>query len=224
MNADSQWVCIRLVRKMLIEAGLFDSQTNSVLTARIAAGLLPVKAKKVIYATSRSGTGEEALDDVILSLQILQSLGLAEINFAHRTLKCHTVSGIKQIYPVHYFTAFDVEFGLAEVLDFVGPIACTEPSTNKDSGGSVADTNPISSVVLSAQSGRRPGDGSFVEVDAPFVEMIVQLKIAKKVTSIKAGAEQIWEQYHEDIKGTREAAVTRLRKAATERLRVMGLR
>ena len=222
MKADSAWICTRLVRKMLNDADLFNKQTPRALMDRVASGLLPVRAKRVTYSSTPLGVARETLLNPIAWSEIIHGLGDSEINFDDRTIKNSLVRGWMR--PMWKFIAFDVEFGRAAILDFIGPKADAKPIITEASAQSVADTQPNASEVSSARSGRRPGDGAFHEVDARFVDEIVALRITKHVTSTAEGARKIWEQYHTEIKGTQSAAVSRLSKAANAKLRQLGHR
>ncbi|MCC6478728.1 MAG: hypothetical protein IT552_05925 [Sphingomonadaceae bacterium] len=203
---DSQWIPVRQVREILIEAGLFNSETPRALIARAKAGLLPVKAKRVTYDTPpRSGS---ALDDFIFPARMLEGLGFAELDITERIIKSPSVREGNGI-PKTNFKAFDVEFGRAAILDFAG--------LNDGISAGAASASP-------SQRGRKPGDGSYERADTKFVDMIIALLDAGEVTSATEGARLIVDKHQSEIRGSGDSAVARLASRANKKLADAGNR
>lgn len=203
---DSQWIPVRQVLEILIEAGLFNSETPRALIARAKAGLLPVKAKRVTYDTPPRGGS--ALDDFVFPARMLEGLGFAELDIAERIIKSPSVREGNGI-PKTNFKAFDVEFGRAAILDFAG---LNEGLSTKGNA------------VSAAARGRKPGDGSYEKADARFVDMIIELLDTGEATSATDGARLIVERHHAEIKGSGDSAVARLASRANKKLADAGNR
>lgn len=119
-DGDSRWIPVRQVRDLLVEAGLYNSETPHTLIVRAIAGLLPIKARRLTYDTPPRGGSSH--DDFVLPVAMMEGLKFAQLNIDDRTIKSHSVR-IGQRSPMTNFIAFDVELDRAALMDFIGPIS-----------------------------------------------------------------------------------------------------
>lgn len=217
MNADSPWICIRLVRSMLMEADLFNNETPGALVDRIAAGLLPIRAKGATYSDLPFGIVRTSMSNPIRWSEIVMGLGSSVINFDDKTLKNDLVRGGG--LTRYNFIAFDVELGRVEILDFIGPTADAQliPSASQLKEAGILQSN--ANMKLAKKRGRQKGDGSFDVADAKFVQEIIQLVKDGEVSSAADGAREVMQTHKVGIKGRTNAA-SRLAKKAIKIMRL----
>jgi hypothetical protein len=202
---------------MLEEADLFNEATPKALIDRVAAGLLPIKAKGATYSDLPFGAVRKSMTNPIRWSEIVMGLGSSQINFDDKTLKNDLVRGGGQAR--YNFIAIDVELGRAEILDFIGPTPEAQLLPFASQLKKAADLQPNTTVELAKKRGRQSGDGSFDQADDKFVREIIQMEKNGEVTSVAEGAREVVRRHKVGIKG-RTNAPLRLAKKALKIIRL----